>query len=222
MSNADILVVIDMQNDFIDGSLGTEEARAIVPNVRNKILKYMEEKKPIIFTQDTHLRNYLDETLEGKYLPIEHCIKGTEGWKLSDEVITRSEIIKILYYMNQEIGGEGYFNTDDFIFEKDTFGTLEISSMITMLYFTTEKNPSIEITNHTHPYQGALRFGVLDTQNMIDRCLNDFNSYAEPEWKISFLLTHTNEVRPEKLLFLGHRLYLSDSPTRESILLTGE
>lgn len=145
MSNADILVVIDMQNDFIDGSLGTEEARAIVPNVRSKILKYMEEKKPIIFTQDTHLRNYLDETLEGKYLPIEHCIKETEGWKLSDKVITRSEIIEILYYMNQEIGSEGYFNTNDFIFEKGTFGTLEISSIIAMLYFTTEKNPSIEI-----------------------------------------------------------------------------
>ena len=79
-----------------------------------------------------------------------------------------------------------------------------------------------DATNHTHPYQGALRFGALDTQSMIDRCLDDFNRYAEPGWKISFLLTHTNEVRPEKLLFLGHRLYLSDSPTRESILLTGE
>ena len=79
-----------------------------------------------------------------------------------------------------------------------------------------------DATNHIHPYQGALRFGALDTQSMIDRCLDDFNSYAEPDWKISFLLTHTNEVKPEERLFLGHKLYLSDTPTRESILLTGE
>lgn len=148
MMNSDILVVIDMQNDFIDGSLGTPEAQAIVPNVRAKILKYMEEKKPIIFTQDTHWRDYLDETLEGKYLPVEHCIKGTDGWKLSENVVTRSEIIDILHYMNQEIGSEGYFNTDDFIFEKDTFGTLGISSTIRIWiiddYLMTER-PSIEI-----------------------------------------------------------------------------
>lgn len=90
--------------------------------------------------------------------------------------------------------------------------------------FDTEYNKILfhDATNQPHPYQGALRFGVLDTQSMIDRCLDDFNSYAEPGWKISFMLTHTNEVGPEKPPFLGHRLYLSDSPTRESILLTGE
>lgn len=73
-------------------------------------------------------------------------------------------------------------------------------------------------TNRTHPYQGALRFGILDTQEMIDRCLTDFNRYAEPDWKISFMLTHTNEIKAEEKLFLGHRLYLSDNPTRNSIL----
>jgi len=76
-------------------------------------------------------------------------------------------------------------------------------------------------TNKFHPYQGALRFGVLNTQEMIDRCLADFNRFAEHDWKISFLLTHTNEVKPETRFFLGHKLYLSDSPTRDSIL-TGD
>ena len=73
-------------------------------------------------------------------------------------------------------------------------------------------------TNRTHPYQGVLRFGVLDTQEMIDRCLADFNKFAEPDWKISFMLTHTNEIKAQEKLFLGHRLYLSDNPTRNSIL----
>lgn len=78
-----------------------------------------------------------------------------------------------------------------------------------------------DLTNQVHPYQGALRFGILDTQEMIDRCLADFNKFAEHDWKISFLLTHTNEIKPETRFFLGHRLYLSDSPTRDSIL-TGD
>ena len=72
-----ILVVVDMQNDFIDGSLGTPEAVAIVENVKDKIRSY--DKSDIFVTMDTHAPNYL-ETQEGKNLPVEHCIKGTDGW----------------------------------------------------------------------------------------------------------------------------------------------
>lgn len=78
------LIVIDMQNDFIDGALGTKEAQAIVPNVKKKIEKYKARGDEIIFTRDTHLVNYL-ETNEGKHLPVEHCIRGTYGWLISDE-----------------------------------------------------------------------------------------------------------------------------------------
>jgi len=74
----DILIVVDMQNDFIDGALGTPEAVAIVPNVLEKI-KGFEGR--VIFTRDTHLDNYMD-TQEGKNLPVPHCIKGSEGWQL--------------------------------------------------------------------------------------------------------------------------------------------
>ena len=79
----DILVVIDMQNDFIDGALGTKEAQAIVKNVAAKIREYQTEGNEIIFTRDTHGEDYLD-TPEGKKLPVKHCIKGTKGWEIAD------------------------------------------------------------------------------------------------------------------------------------------
>lgn len=77
------LIVIDMQNDFIDGSLGTKEAVAIVPNVLDKIKASKDAGDRIIFTRDTHFENYMD-TQEGKKLPVKHCIKGTDGWQIRE------------------------------------------------------------------------------------------------------------------------------------------
>lgn len=77
------LIVVDMQNDFIDGSLGTKEAQAIVPNVKKKIQEYKNRGDEIIFTRDTHQSDYLD-TPEGKKLPVVHCIEGTKGWQIAD------------------------------------------------------------------------------------------------------------------------------------------
>ena len=82
------LIVIDMQNDFISGSLGTKEAQAIVPNVKKKIEEYKTRGDRIIFTRDTHYGNYL-HTNEGKHLPVEHCIKNTDGWNISNELDTK-------------------------------------------------------------------------------------------------------------------------------------
>lgn len=79
------LIVIDMQNDFIDGALGTKEAQAIVPNVKKKIEEYKARGDEVIFTQDTHFGNYLD-TNEGKHLPIKHCIMNTDGWQIANEL----------------------------------------------------------------------------------------------------------------------------------------
>ena len=72
------LIVIDMQKDFVDGALGSKEAEAIVPAVVNKVNTFDGE---VIFTKDTHFEDYLT-TSEGTMLPVEHCIKGTEGWQL--------------------------------------------------------------------------------------------------------------------------------------------
>ena len=77
------LVVVDMQKDFIDGALGTKEAVAIVENVKKKIALYKANGDEIIFTRDTHQENYM-ETNEGKHLPVEHCIEGTDGWKIGE------------------------------------------------------------------------------------------------------------------------------------------
>lgn len=79
------LIVIDMQNDFIDGSLGTKEAQTIVPNVKKKIEEYRTRGDEVIFTRDTHQSDYL-ETNEGKHLPIKHCIEKTNGWYIHDEL----------------------------------------------------------------------------------------------------------------------------------------
>ncbi len=77
-----ILVVVDMQNDFIDGALGSGEAVAIVDNVVETIKEFDGE---IIFTRDTHFENY-KETQEGKKLPVGHCIKDTYGWEICDKI----------------------------------------------------------------------------------------------------------------------------------------
>ena len=77
-----ILVVVDMQNDFIDGALGTPEALAIVPYVKEMIEGFDGK---VYFTRDTHFENYM-ETQEGKNLPVEHCIKGTNGWQIHPEL----------------------------------------------------------------------------------------------------------------------------------------
>ena len=77
-----ILVVVDIQNDFVDGALGTAEAQAIIGNAANKIKNF---DGGIFVTYDTHYENYMD-TLEGKKLPVLHCVKGTDGWELNSKI----------------------------------------------------------------------------------------------------------------------------------------
>ena len=77
------LIVVDMQNDFIDMALGTPEAVAILPAVKAKIATYAAAGHEILYTRDTHEENYLD-TPEGRKLPVKHCIRGTAGWQIAD------------------------------------------------------------------------------------------------------------------------------------------
>ena len=100
-----ILIVIDMQNDFIDAALGTKEAVAIVDAVKKKIWTY--PARDIIATMDTHGENYM-ETQEGKYLPVPHCIKGTKGWEIRPDI---AELLK---------GAK--------IYEKPTFGSTALAA----------------------------------------------------------------------------------------------
>ncbi|MDE7202814.1 MAG: cysteine hydrolase [Lachnospiraceae bacterium] len=104
-----VLIVVDMQKDFIDGTLGTKEAVAIVDNVAELVKSFDGE---VIFTRDTHDDNYL-ETQEGRNLPVVHCIKGTDGWQLDKKL----EVLK----------------TDSMkIFDKPTFGSVALAEYLKM------------------------------------------------------------------------------------------
>lgn len=96
-----ILVVVDMQNDFIDGALGTPEAVAIVPYVKEKIEGFDGK---VFFTRDTHFENYMD-TEEGRNLPVPHCIKGTDGWQIRAELdaLRTTEAIDKLTFGSREL-----------------------------------------------------------------------------------------------------------------------
>ena len=97
-----ILLVVDMQNDFIVGALGTGEAVQIVPLVKEKIESF---DGTVLFTRDTHFDNYM-ETQEGKRLPVPHCIKGTEGWQIRKELdaLRTTEAIDKLTFGSSELG----------------------------------------------------------------------------------------------------------------------
>ena len=97
------LIVVDMQRDFIDGALGTKEAVAIVPKVIEKVKEYENRADLIIYTKDTHYDDYL-KTREGRHLPVEHCIKGTPGHDIPDEILRGHDVV----------------------FEKLTFGSVEL------------------------------------------------------------------------------------------------
>lgn len=105
-----LLIVVDMQNDFVDGALGTPEAVKIVGPVADKIRAH---QGPVVFTRDTHRENYPD-TQEGKNLPVVHCVKGTHGWQLNPEI-------------NLLVDGRE-------IFDKPTFGSIELSHYVASLY----------------------------------------------------------------------------------------
>lgn len=100
------LIVVDMQKDFITGSLGTKEAEAILAGVVEKVRTYDGK---VIFTRDTHGADYLD-TQEGKKLPVKHCIVNEEGWHLADELKDLQE------------------KTDCKVYDKPTFGSVELAS----------------------------------------------------------------------------------------------
>lgn len=117
-----ILVVVDMQNDFVSGSLGSEEAKAIVPNVVKKIEEYKNNKDIIIATFDTHSDNYLS-TQEGYKLPVKHCIEGTEGWELNEQILNSIDGGKKHYYIT-----------------KDSFGTLKLVKKIKKLLADASEN----------------------------------------------------------------------------------
>ena len=101
------LIVVDMQNDFVDGSLGTKEAQEIVEAVEKKVKAAREMGTELLFTRDTHGEDYL-QTKEGKSLPVIHCVKETEGWEIIDCLKPYA----------------------DRIFDKETFGSIALADYV--------------------------------------------------------------------------------------------
>ena len=114
----DVLVAVDLQNDFIDGALGTKEAVAIVEKAKEKIESF---PGVVLFTRDTHNPDYM-ETEEGKHLPVPHCIKGSKGWEIREELdkLRKTDVI-----------------------DKPTFGSVELMEFIDSI-IDNEANTNIE------------------------------------------------------------------------------
>lgn len=115
-----LLIVVDYQNDFVDGALGFPDASLLDVKIADKIKMYHKNGDHVIFTMDTHEKNYLD-TFEGKNLPVPHCIKGTEGHELYGEVAKSVD-------------------KKDMIFEKPAFPSLDLAN-----YLKDKKYEKIEL-----------------------------------------------------------------------------
>ena len=120
-----ILVVVDMQNDFIDGALGTPEAQAIVPNVVKKINNWNDM---IFVTQDTHSAEKYPSTLEGKKLPVKHCVYGSEGWQMN------SKIDNAVFPHWTDLSSDSNVEW----FTKHTFGSMELVEAVRRLDYNNE------------------------------------------------------------------------------------
>jgi len=125
MYNENILLVVDMQNDFIDGALGSEIAKELVPKICEKIKAWDGR---IIITQDTHHKNYLN-TSEGRNLPISHCVQGTEGWEVNT-MISNTLLLKSVEYDT---------------YTKETFGCTDLALDLYDDYTFRQEDLNIEI-----------------------------------------------------------------------------
>lgn len=122
--NKKILVAVDLQKDFIDGSLGTKEAQAIVPAAAAKIEAAKAEDALVIATMDTHQADYLN-TREGRFLPVEHCIEGSEGWQLDTRIAKALEGCVVV--------------------TKPSFGSTELPGLIENIFEDIEDGKGFEI-----------------------------------------------------------------------------
>lgn len=108
----ELLIVVDMQNDFVGGALGTKEAVDIVPYVVGRVVDGVNRGETILFTRDTHEEHY-PQTQEGRNLPVPHCIRGTEGWEIIPQLTEYTQGRTIV--------------------DKPTFGSAELGAMLAEL-----------------------------------------------------------------------------------------
>ena len=154
-----VFVIVDCQNDFIDGSLGTAEAQAIVPRIVEKINNMSDKENTLVlFTKDTHYENYFD-TLEGSILPIKHCIENTPGWSINKEIVAAVKKYDFLGYSSKKIINsrvyKNTFGSDDleefFVKHKEEIESVEFVGLctdicvISNVLMARQKMPNTEI-----------------------------------------------------------------------------
>lgn len=174
-----VLIVVDMQNDFVDGSLGTKEAVGIVENVVSKIQKYKDGNYPIIVTQDTHYNNYFD-TVEGKNLPIKHCIANTDGWQINDNVYEQLKNYQNVSYIL-----------------KHTFGSLEMVNILKNIISNDENEQKEHMIEIIGLY---LDICVISNAVLIKNFFPETNVYIDMECTVATSKTMYDNV---KLLLKG-------------------
>ena len=152
-----LLIVVDMQNDFINGALGTKEAEAIVDNVCKKIKKFDGN---VVFTRDTHEENYLD-TQEGHNLPIKHCIRGTEGWQLAEKIEVLRKEKNYPVFDKNTFGSKDLVKYIDMIKDKINIDSIEIVGLCTDICVISNALlikaflPEVKITVHSNCCAGV-------------------------------------------------------------------
>ena len=135
------LIVVDVQNDFVNGSLGSEEAQAIIPNMKKKIEEYYNRGDQIIFTRDTHYDDYLN-TQEGRKLPVKHCIYGSKGWKIVDGL----EVPNCSYIEKYNFGTIRWLNVDEIEGDIELIGLTTDICVISNALILKATFPETEIT----------------------------------------------------------------------------
>lgn len=128
-SLSDFLLVVDVQNDFITGALGSADAQAVLPNIVARVEQYIERQKVLLLTMDTHDKDHYSETPEGKHIPF-HCGRGSEGWDYPKE-------------LKDKLMGYTDWNYLNHIFEKETFGAPNLIKFMHVNYYYQPK--SVEI-----------------------------------------------------------------------------
>lgn len=163
-----LLIVVDMQNDFIDGALGTKEAVAIVPAVKAKIEEYRSMNNQVVFTYDTHQSNYL-ETQEGKNLPVVHCVENTEGWQISDKLeVAQSKVFKKPSFGSLELAE--YVATISDLEEIELVGLCTDICVISNAFILKAKLPEVKISIDSKCCAGVSPESHLNALNAMKMC----------------------------------------------------
>lgn len=163
-----LLIVVDMQNDFIDGALGTKEAVAIVPAVKAKIEEYRSMNNQVVFTYDTHQSNYL-ETQEGKNLPVVHCVENTEGWQISDKLeVVQSKVFKKPSFGSLELAE--YVATISDLEEIELVGLCTDICVISNAFILKAKLPEVKISVDSKCCAGVSPESHLNALNAMKIC----------------------------------------------------